>query len=280
MTETIAYIKKMLDTCYPPHEISSITRLIMEHVCSIQPYQLLLDKGKELSDTEKEQIKQIVNRLKNSEPIQYILGETFFYGFTFQVTPAVLIPRQETEELVELILRDCKDQETRILDIGTGSGCIAITLARYLMQAQVYALDISAEALAIAQKNATTNQANVSFMEIDILSTQTNPFNQQFNCIVSNPPYIMNKEKIDMEQNVLAHEPHLALFVPDDDPLLYYRTIARLGKEWLQDKGTLYFEINAQCGRQTAEMLEAEGYNAIEIIQDISHKDRIIKAHK
>lgn len=280
MTETIAYIKESLDLCYPPGEISSLTRLIMEQVCGILPHQLLLGKGKELSDTEKEQIKQIVQRLKDSEPIQYILGEALFYGITFQVTPAVLIPRPETEELVELILQDYKDKEARILDIGTGSGCIAITLARHLKQTRIHALDISPEALVIAQENAQINQVDISFVEADILSTSENPFGQKFNCMVSNPPYIMNKEKVEMEQNVLAHEPHQALFVPDNDPLLFYRAIARLGQSWLQDNGHLYFEINAQCGKQTTEMLQAEGYNAIEVIQDISHKDRIIKARK
>lgn len=280
MTETIAYIKKSLDLCYPPGEISSLTRLIMEQVCGILPHQLLLGKGKELSDTEKEQIKQIVERLKNPEPIQYILGEALFYGITFRVTPAVLIPRPETEELVELILQDYKDKETRILDIGTGSGCIAITLARHLKQARIHALDISPEALVIAKENAKINQVDISFFEADILSTPENPFGQKYNCMVSNPPYIMNKEKVEMEQNVLAHEPHLALFVPDNDPLLFYRAIARLGQSWLQDNGQLYFEINAQCGKQTTEMLQSEGYNAIEVIQDIFHKDRIIKARK
>lgn len=280
MTETIAYIKKSLDLCYPPGEISSLTRLIMEQVCGILPHQLLLGKGKELSDTEKEEIKQIVQRLKDSEPIQYILGEALFYGITFRVTPAVLIPRPETEELVELILQDYSDKEARILDIGTGSGCIAITLARQLKQARIHALDISPEALVIAQENAQINQVDISFVEADILSTSENPFRQKFNCMVSNPPYIMNKEKVEMEQNVLAHEPHQALFVPDNDPLLFYRAIARLGQGWLQDNGHLYFEINAQCGKQTTEMLQAEGYNAIEVIQDISHKDRIIKARK
>lgn len=278
MTETIAYIKKSLDTCYPPNEISSLVRLIMEDVCGILPHQLLLGKGKELSDTEKEQVKQITERLKKAEPIQYILGEALFYGLTFRVTPAVLIPRPETEELVELILRDCKGSKARLLDIGTGSGCIAVALACHLKEAQVHALDISPEALVIAKENARSNQVTISFQEADILSIRENPFGQKFNTIVSNPPYITEREKADMEPNVLTHEPHLALFVPNDDPLLYYRAIARLGKTWLQTDGSLYFEINAQYGSQTAKMLEAEGYHAIEIIQDISHKERIVKA--
>lgn len=283
MTETVSYINESLKDLYLSTEISSFTRLIMEHVCGLLPHQLLLGIDTELSETEKCRIREIIGRLQQHEPIQYILGETNFYGLTFKVNPSVLIPRPETEELVERVIADYTEKAINVLDIGTGSGCIAISLARHLKQATVAALDISPEALEVARQNAVCNQVSVSFQEIDILSVpQTTSFlaDKKFNCIVSNPPYVMNKEKEVMEQNVLAYEPHLALFVPDEDPLLFYRTIARFGQAALLAGGHLYFEINAQCGQQTVDMLQQEGYKNIELIQDLSGNDRITKAQR
>ena len=295
MTETISYINNSLKDFYPTGEIKGFTRLIMEHVCGLQPYQLLLGKGNELSDKEKTEIKEIVERLKKAEPIQYILGFADFYGYEFNVTPSVLIPRPETAELVNKIKNDQKTTSPlRILDIGTGSGCIAISLAKQLKQVEVYAMDISDDALIVAKQNAKKLQADIRFIQADILSTSIfdsfrekfqflskesrNPSEYGFNIIVSNPPYIMEKEKTEMEANVLNHEPHLALFVSNDDPLLFYRTIARFGKQSLSRNGLLYLEINAQCGNETKAMLKTEGYKHIELIQDFYGKDRIIKA--
>ena len=316
MTETVAYIRNSLKDIYPPGEAQALVRLIMERVCGLSTHQLLLGKGKELSDTEKFKIKEIVEGLRLYKPIQYLLGIADFYGMEFKVTPDVLIPRPETAELVERIITDYQGQAPRILDIGTGSGCIAISLAKHLPEAEVAAVDISPEALAVAEENARMKQVSVSFHELDILSEGYSSFMQEkqnfhvretrfsctrnkiftyvklkshteeteasligsLNCIVSNPPYIMYREKATMEANVLENEPHLALFVPDDDPLLFYRAIARFGQRHLAEGGHLYFEINALCGKETVAMLRQENYTEVELIQDLYGKDRIVKA--
>ena len=316
MTETVAYIRNSLKDIYPPGETQALVRLIMERVCGLSTYQLLLGKDKELSDTEKFKIKEIVEGLRLYKPIQYLLGIADFYGMEFKVTPDVLIPRPETAELVERIITDYRSQAPRILDIGTGSGCIAISLAKHLPRAEVAAVDISPEALTVAEENARLNQVSVSFLELDILSEGNPSFMQgklkfhveetkvshkenksftymkpkshteettasfigNFNCIVSNPPYIMDKEKATMEANVLENEPHMALFVPDDDPLLFYRAIARFGQRHLMEGGHLYFEINALCGKETVAMLRQENYTEVELIQDLYGKERIVKA--
>ena len=316
MTETIAYIRNSLKDIYPPGEAQALVRLIMERVCGLSTHQLLLGKGKELSDTEKFKIKEIVEGLRLYKPIQYLLGIAEFYGIEVKVTPDVLIPRPETAELVERIITDYRGQAPRILDIGTGSGCIAISLAKHLPKAEVAAVDISPEALAVAEENARLNQVSESFLALDILSEGYPSFMQgklkfhveetkvsrkenksftymkpkshteetavspigNFNCIVSNPPYIMNKEKATMEANVLENEPHLALFDPDDDPLLVNRAIARFGHWHLGEGVHLYFEINALCGKETVAMLRQENYTEVELIQDLYGKDRIVNA--
>lgn len=281
MIETVAYIKNSLKDSYPSSEIGSFTRLIMEQVCGLKPHNLLFCKDKQLSETEKTKIRQIVERLKTHEPIQYILGKADFYGRLFQVGPSVLIPRPETEELVERVIEDYNGKEVKILDAGTGSGCIAVTLKRYLKTSEIIAVDISAAALEIARKNARSQGTSIIFIRTDLLSLQKSDMDIPFifDVIVSNPPYVKNSEKAFMEKNVLDYEPHQALFVPDDDPLIFYRQIAQLGKRKLKKEGQLYFEINAQCGQEMKEMLEYEGYQKIELFQDIFGKDRIIKAH-
>lgn len=280
MTETVAYIQNTLKDYYPLSEIKAFIRLIMERVCDIQPHQFLLCKDKELSEKEKSQIHNIVERLTKYEPIQYIFGKTDFYGFEFEVNPSVLIPRPETEELVELIVRDYpKRKELEILDVGTGSGCIAITLKKLLNKSQVYALDVSEEALKTAKRNAIRNRAPITFFQKDILtpSETADSIEEEFDIIVSNPPYIMEKEKADMEANVLDYEPSLALFVPDDNPLLYYHRITLFAEQKLKKKGYLYFEINSQMGEQVVSMLRMMEFKSIELIQDLSGKDRFVK---
>ena len=280
MTGTVAYIQNTLKDYYPPSEIKAFIRLIMERVCDIQPHQFLLCKDKELSETEKTQIYNIVERLVKYEPIQYIVGKTDFYGFEFLVNPSVLIPRPETEELVELIVHDYAKKSIDILDVGTGSGCIAITLRRVLKKAQVSALDISPEALKIAKRNAGINRVQLTFYEKDILqpSKTADSIEDEFDVIVSNPPYVMEKEKAEMEKNVLDYEPSLALFVPDDNPLLFYNNIARFAEQKLKKKGYLYFEINAQMGEAVVNMLRMMEFKNVELIQDLSGKDRFVKA--
>lgn len=284
MTDTIAYIQHALKDLYPKNEILSFTRLIMEDVCGIPPHHLLFGKGKELSDTEKLEVEEIVEQLKKYRPLQYILGKTNFYGRTFRVNPSVLIPRPETEELVEQILNDPDngpDRQLTVLDIGTGSGCIAVTLAKEWVQADVIATDVSPEALVTARENARLLHASVTFIRTDILLTEKAeadiPF--FFDLIVSNPPYVTEREKAYMEPNVLDHEPSLALFVSNDNPLLFYRAIARLGKKKLKKGGRLYLEINALYGQDSVRLLEEEGYQNIQLLRDLSNKDRMIKAH-
>ncbi|MDR1981163.1 MAG: peptide chain release factor N(5)-glutamine methyltransferase [Tannerellaceae bacterium] len=282
MTETIAYINNSLKTHYPPGEITGFTRLIMEHVCRLQPHHLLLGKDKELSGTETGEVKKIVERLKQFEPIQYILGKTLFYGLPFHVNPSVLIPRPETEELADCAIRDFRDSKARILDIGTGSGCLAVALAKHLPHSDVFAVDISGEALRTARENAHLNQVEVTFLQADILSPPhaLAHLPDSFDLFVSNPPYVKESEKAEMGKNVLFFEPPEALFVPDDDPLLFYRAIARLGKEKLKRGGVLYAEINAQCGKATVDLLAGEGYTGIRLIRDIAGKERIVTAKR
>ena len=282
MTETISYIQNSLKDIYPPQEISSFIRLIMEHVCGLQPHHILLCKDKDLSDTEISTIKEIIKRLQQYEPIQYILGKAFFYGLDFTVNSSVLIPRPETEELIELILTKHKNEKLNILDIGTGSGCIAICLAKHLDKSEVTGVDISQQALETAQLNAQKLKTPVTFIQTDILSLHKakNDISGTFDIIVSNPPYVMDCEKSEMERNVLQFEPHQALFVTDNDPLLFYRSIAAFGEKKLKKEGYLYFEINAQCGDSMIELLTKSGYKEIELIKDLSGKDRIIRAQR
>lgn len=280
MTETIVYIKNSLKDLYSPSEVNGMVRLIMEKVCHIPPHHYLTGRDTVVPENEKKRIKKITEHLRRMEPIQYILGIADFYSLEFEVDSSVLIPRPETEELVDLIIREHAGTKMNILDIGTGSGCIAITLARHLKEAKVTAIDISTEALGIAERNALKNNTPVTFIHTDILTPEKAGADipGPFDLIVSNPPYIKELEKKEMETNVLGYEPHLALFVPDDDPLLFYRNIARFGKRKLKKGGWLYFEINALHGRDTAGMLQGEGYENIELIRDLSGKDRIIKA--
>lgn len=284
MTDAVRYIRQSLQPFYPEGEIKGLIRLLMERVCGIAPHQLLLGKGKELSEIQRERITEIVEGLKKSVPVQYLLGIADFYGREFKVDPSVLIPRPETEELVDTILKDLRQKPAtapiRILDIGTGSGCIAITLATELPQADVTALDISPAALETARTNAGRLNAQVKFCQADILSP---PMAEkaapgQFDLIVSNPPYVWISEKAGMEKNVLDYEPHTALFVDDSDPLLFYRAIARFGKDHLRERGKIYFEINALCGKEMKELLQRQGYRDVCLQQDLSGKDRMIKA--
>ena len=289
MNETITYIHQSLTPLYPPEEIRSLTGLILEKCCNLSRRQQILCKDIQLSALQKTSIHAIVERLKNAEPIQYIFGETEFYGLHFEVTPAALIPRPETEELVHRILQDMNDlphggdsrhNELQIVDIGTGSGCIAITLAKYLPATNVYALDISEDALALARKNAQKNHATVHFLQADILSAEMDDLPQlpQFDVIVSNPPYVNMSEKASLQPNVLNYEPHQALFVPDNDPIIFFRRIADFGLKKLIFNGLLYFEINAAHSEKISRMLAQKGYRDIEIARDLSGRERFIKA--
>lgn len=276
MNQTIQQIRNELQGVYPPQEIEQFIQIIFNHLLGYSRVDIILNKSTKIIEPLRAQVEQIILRLKRHEPIQYILGETHFLDYTFHVRSGVLIPRPETEELIEQIIHENPHHEGSILDIGTGSGCIAISLALLLPQSKVTAWEISSEALTIAQENAQLNQASVQFCHHDVFDTP--PANQKFSIIVSNPPYVCDNEKTDMEPNVLLHEPHLALFVPDSDPLRYYRRIAQLALDMLQPQGKLYFEINAQFGEETLDMLRQLGYTHVELFKDLSGKARITRA--
>ena len=229
---------------------------------------------------QEEQLNDIIARLQQGEPLQYIEGKAPFCGMNFKVQPGVLIPRPETAELVEWITHDFTTQNARILDLGTGSGCIAISLSKKLPQATVEACDISTEALSVAKENNEQNNANVEFFHHDILDRAT-PLPHSYNMLVSNPPYIKQSEAKDMEEHVTEWEHHTALFVPDDDALRFYRAIAEIGQtEALLPGGSIYVEINQALGKETVDLFESYGYKEIELRKDIYGNDRMVKGVK
>lgn len=241
---------------------------------------VILDKPLEVGEEGEKRLEEVLSRLEGHEPIQYVLGEAPFYGHVFKVSPAVLIPRPETEELVELICRRHGGQQgLQLLDVGTGSGCIAISLAICLPEAQVNALDVSAPALEVARENASRLQARVRFFKRDILKEYPEEL-PPLDVIVSNPPYVREQEKQLMKPNVMEWEPHTALFVEDNDPLLFYRRISHLAMEQLKPGGWLYFEINEAYGKQTAQMVEGLGFREVAVLPDMQGKDRMLQAQK
>jgi release factor glutamine methyltransferase len=271
-----------LSFIYDEGEAESFFYLILENKHQLKRIDLALDIDLEFSEAEIVIWNSILDKLKLQIPIQYILGITSFYGLDFQVNENVLIPRPETEELVEWIIKSQKSkvesQKIKILDIGTGSGCIAISLAKNLPNATVFAIDISEKALATAQKNAETNDVKIDFTCADVLILSTFDFQllTKFDIIVSNPPYVRNLEKAEIQKNVLDNEPHLALFVEDDDALIFYRKIAELAQENLSENGQLFFEINQYLGKETVELLEKLNFRNIQLRKDIYGNDRMI----
>ena len=272
-----------LTKVYDEGEAKAIARMTYEERFGLTLSDIYLGKDSQLSADSQAELEEIAKRLLQGEPIQYVLGQAGFCGRTFLVNEHVLIPRPETEELCQwepLPLPSPKGEGAKILDIGTGSGCIAITLAAMYPQAEVTAWDISAEALEVARENAKRHNVHVSFEQVDVLNSQLSIVNCQFDLIVSNPPYICNKERAGMETNVLEHEPHTALFVPDDDPLLFYRAIAQYGQTALKDGGWLYFEINPLYAKPLHDMLCAMRFCRIEIKEDQYGKQRMVKAQR
>lgn len=269
------YASDELKDTYEAEEIRSICRIIFMDVFHYTNIDIHIKKHENLPESFTGKFQEIVARLKQGEPIQYIIGTTEFAGLTFAVNPSTLIPRPETEELVAWI----KEQAVlspHILDIGTGSGCIAITLAHLLSDSKITAIDISAEALDTARRNASANEVKVDFRQVDIFNYQ--PQNQDtFDIIVSNPPYVRNSEKQYMQRQVLDFEPSAALFVPDEDPLVFYRQIAKTGQKQLRKNGLLFLEINEALANTTADLLAQLQYSGIEIKEDFRGKERFIK---
>lgn len=278
MNKIVAYIRSRLQPYYTAEEVSALSRIVCCDLLGQAPTDYYLGKDIVLSSKKEQELEDILQRLSRFEPLQYIEGRTLFLGREFWVAPGVLIPRPETEELVELMLKEIP-ADARILDVGTGSGCIAISLAKELPDALVTAWDVSPEALSVARVNARKLQANVRFVECDVLACQVDEVGL-YDVIVSNPPYVTEAEKADMEPNVLQWEPSLALFVPDDDPLRFYRRIAVLGRDMLADGGRLYFEINRAYGREMVEMLRTMGYVGVRVEKDLSQNDRFVIAEK
>lgn len=278
MNKIVAYIRSRLQPYYTAEEVSALSRIVCCDLLGQAPTDYYLGKDIVLSSKKEQELEDILQRLSRFEPLQYIEGRTLFLGREFGVAPGVLIPRPETEELVELMLKEIP-ADARILDVGTGSGCIAISLAKELPDTLVTAWDVSPEALSVARVNARKLQANVRFVECDVLACQVDEVGL-YDVIVSNPPYVTEAEKADMEPNVLQWEPSLALFVPDDDPLRFYRRIAVLGRDMLADGGRLYFEINRAYGREMVEMLRTMGYVGVRVEKDLSQNDRFVIAEK
>ena len=266
-----------LSKSYPETEIQSFFNILIQHKLNLSRVDLALQSSLEFNNSDLDFFQKALKELKKQIPIQYIIGETEFYGLHFNVNSNVLIPRPETEELVDWILKDHQNSPSiKILDIGTGSGCIAISLAENLPKAEVFAIDISSEAIKTAKSNAVINNVTVNFIEDNILTLTQLP--HKFDVIVSNPPYVRELEKEQMQLNVLANEPHLALFVENDNPLLFYDKIADLAKPCLNKNGHLYFEINQYLGAETVELLKLKGFKKIQLKKDIFEVDRITKA--
>ena len=282
------YIHERLQALYPPEEIRFFVRLILSAVCGLSYNQQILCKDRQISENEKKQIFDIVERLVNMEPVQYILGETEFYSIPLKVNPSVLIPRHETEELVDYIIRFLSTnlhELTRnphprfsILDIGSGSGCMAVALAKHLPFADVLGVDVSIDALHTAMENARLNNVSIRFIQADILDTEKAValIPGSFDLIVSNPPYVLEAEKVAMSANVLNYEPHLALFVPNDNPLLFYDAIADFALQKLTPSGMLFFEINPLCDALIIDLLHKKGFTHTQLIRDLSGKNRIV----
>ena len=279
MHPLVRQIRESLHGICSDAEALSLAKMLLVDVFGFSTLELYGGKDRSFSENEQTHLTDIVGRLQNHEPVQYIIGKETFMGLDFEVDGNVLIPRTETRELVEWILEDHRsDNHCRILDIGTGSGCISVSLAHFLEGSEVEAWDISAGALEVARRNAVRNHAKVQFREQDVFAVS--PSSLQYDVMVSNPPYITEKEKVDMEANVLDWEPSIALFVPDSDPLLFYRQIAELGLEMLVPRGVLYFEINRAYGAMMKSMLENMGYRHVELRKDMFGNDRMIKAIK
>ncbi len=269
---------KELDELFPKEEVDHFFYMLIAHHLKLQRIDLALQPQRILSKEEETPLFEGLSQLKQERPIQYILGHTDFYVMDFMVDENVLIPRPETEELVGWMISDLqnKESQTTILDVGTGSGCIAIALAKNCPNVAVYALDVSEKALEIAKQNARNQNVLVEFIHADIL--QIKNLGMAFDLIVSNPPYVRNMEKKEMKGNVLQHEPELALFVSDTDPLLFYRHITELAKNNLKEKGGLYFEINQYLGKETEQLLKDQNFSEIELRKDVFGNDRMVKA--
>lgn len=279
VSDVIARFREELKHKYPAREIEQFLVMAFQEVMHIDKIDVFLRTQAPISKPQKAHFESILEGLLKDEPIQYLLGHSIFYGLPLQVNTSVLIPRPETEELVQWLLQDDLPELPRILDLGTGSGCIAIALKHTLPRAQVLGIDVSIGALNLANHNAKSNKVQVEFFHFDLLHQESLGF-MDFDVMVSNPPYVTPAEMEEMEANVLNYEPHEALFVPEDDPLLFYRKIVDLADGHLNRGGKLYFEINRAYGADLAQLLRDRNYLEVELRKDLSGNDRMIRAVK
>jgi len=295
MNEAENWIRQQLILMYDEREATSIASMVMENVTGLTRIDRLTKKDEPLVVQQLHHLTEVVQRLGQHEPIQYVLGECFFHGLKLYVNNHVLIPRPETEELVEWIINDVKtsgknvfqrkegeaDETTqlKVLDVGTGSGCIALALKKAMPKAEVWGCDVSDEALNVARRNGAQLDIRVDFQGINFLDESQQRSLPTVDIIVSNPPYVPEKDKATMRPNVLAHEPHAALFVPDDDALIFYKTLALFGHKRLYENGCIYIEISENAAKETVRIFKEAGYNNVEIKKDMQGKDRMIKAH-
>ena len=262
---------------YGAEEAYTLFKWCANNYLHLNAAELILKESENVAAADKILLDKALNRLTNEEPIQYIIGHTEFYGLPFEINPNVLIPRPETEELVAWVIESVQEiQNPRIIDIGTGSGCIAIALAKNLPAAKVSALDISKAALNIAASNAKANEVQIRLIQDDVLTLETLP--DTYDIVVSNPPYVRMLEKKEMKPNVLHHEPELALFVPDDNPLLFYQKITALAQNNLDPNGQLFFEINQYLGRETCNLVAQNNFVNLELRKDLTGNDRMLRA--
>lgn len=270
-----------LASVYEHSEARAIALVLCEHITGRSRSHLLAQNELQLSDTQQKELDKCVQRLLNEEPIQYIIGETDFYGIPFKVDKRVLIPRAETEELVDWIIGDHRNSGPQsIIDLCTGSGCIAVSLAKNLPNKKVSACDISTDALAVASENANSNKVDVELFKADVLSDDLTQLLPDANIIVSNPPYVMDSEKSSMHANVMNFEPHLALFVTDNDPLCFYNAIGKFAINKLSSNGSLYVEINRAKGDDIINLFQHLGFGSVELRKDLLGNDRMVKAIK
>ena len=272
-------IVNKLKAIYENSEAENISGWVIEHLAGIRRSDRTINKEKPISPGQELQLNQYLNRLLLHEPVQYVLNEAWFYGFKFYVDKNVLIPRPESEELLEWIISDCKSpiDKLSILDIGSGSGCIPIVLKKKLAKAEIWSCDVNPEALKVANQNATALGVNLKFVELDFLNEEQRENLPSFDIIVSNPPYIPEKDKENMRLNVIDHEPATALFVPDNDALIFYKAIADFGKNHLIKDGIMYMEINESFGNETSVLFQSRGYMTV-LKNDMQGKERMIKA--
>ena len=270
---------QQLKEIYIENEIDSLFFIALEYVTSISKIEYILQKEEEISEEKLIELKFILEELTKNKPIQYITKNAYFYGLNFYVNEKVLIPRQETNELVDWVLMSVTHSKPiKILDIGTGSGCIAITLKKNLPLSEVFAIDISNEVIQVAQKNANDNEVEINFLQKNIL--EINDLKSNFDIIISNPPYVRELEKLEMASNVLDNEPHLALFVPDNNPLLFYEKITEIALKNLTEDGMLFFEINQYLSAETKKMIENKGFKNVTLRKDLQENYRMILAKK